>query len=170
MVNLFATMTIVGLWHGAGWTFIIWGMLHGAYLVIHKTYEKFVSARLTRAASHMYNVLTHALTFVCIVFAWGWFRALSVDQGISISGNLFGFSNASHFYALSKDAFIWLIAGYAICVTMPSSMAMFKMAQQEGPIKVRFKPGLAWAGGIAFICATSFLMFSRVSEFIYFQF
>lgn len=73
--NLMTTMILGGLWHGAGWNFVIWGALHGAYLVIHQ----FAQSCWRRISWHpprwLSDPLSVALTFVCVVFAWVYFRA-----------------------------------------------------------------------------------------------
>jgi D-alanyl-lipoteichoic acid acyltransferase DltB (MBOAT superfamily) len=75
-VNLLATMLLGGLWHGAGWTFVIWGGLHGAYLCVNNAWR---AARLAvvgeRAASRAEILSGALLTFLAVVFAWVFFRA-----------------------------------------------------------------------------------------------
>jgi alginate O-acetyltransferase complex protein AlgI len=91
-INLLLAMTIAGLWHGAGWTFVIWGTLHGVYLVINHGWrllrkklglnmEK--SSRLTTAVSML-------VTFIAITFAWVFFRAASVDASVEMIKGMTG--------------------------------------------------------------------------------
>src|ERR1700761_5838068 len=78
-VNLMVTMLLGGLWHGAAWTFVVWGALHGAYLCINHAWSNFgpsVSPRFTRVA----NAAAFALTFVSVVIAWVFFRADSISS------------------------------------------------------------------------------------------
>src|SRR6201996_1182088 len=78
-VNLMITMLLGGLWHGAAWTFVVWGALHGAYLCINHAWSNFgpsVSPRFTRVA----NAAAFALTFVSVVIAWVFFRADSISS------------------------------------------------------------------------------------------
>jgi alginate O-acetyltransferase complex protein AlgI len=74
-VNLMATMLIGGFWHGAGWNFILWGGLHGAYLVINHFWNQFTAGR--RGLGWFGPVLT----FLCVVVAWVPFRAH--DMGVT---------------------------------------------------------------------------------------
>ena len=79
-INLLLTMIIGGLWHGAGWNFIIWGGLHGVALVVHKIFVKYIkipSSRLVSILSVMIN-----FTFVCI--CWVFFRAQTLSDAITI--------------------------------------------------------------------------------------
>jgi len=76
-INLMTTMLLGGLWHGAGWTFIVWGGLHGLYLVINH-YWRLLKIRLSIREfrySILSNVLYFLLTFLAIVVAWVFFRS-----------------------------------------------------------------------------------------------
>jgi D-alanyl-lipoteichoic acid acyltransferase DltB (MBOAT superfamily) len=77
-VNLFATMVLGGMWHGAGWTFLLWGALHGFYLFICHLWQHLLPRlRLGRFAGG-------AVTLLCVVFAWVPFRATSLPAAINI--------------------------------------------------------------------------------------
>lgn len=86
--NLMATMLIGGLWHGAGWTFVVWGGLHGLFLTINHLWSaRFKAARrpsLTRRAA------ARALTFVAVVVAWVFFRATTFDEALAVLGAMAG--------------------------------------------------------------------------------
>jgi D-alanyl-lipoteichoic acid acyltransferase DltB (MBOAT superfamily) len=68
------TMLIGGLWHGAGWTFVAWGALHGAYLGIHRAFGAY-EPRGRPAAPRFSDLWKMVLTFHLVVFAWIFFRA-----------------------------------------------------------------------------------------------
>ncbi len=75
-VNLMLTMLLGGLWHGANWTFVIWGGLHGLYLGINHGYRALMGERLARVERWpVYRALAWALTFCAVVVAWVLFRA-----------------------------------------------------------------------------------------------
>lgn len=84
--NLMLTMLIGGLWHGAAWTFVIWGALHGAYLIAERLLRTHVWP------AHWNNVplrFGYALiTLLGVCFAWGWFRAADVGSGWRITRSL----------------------------------------------------------------------------------
>lgn len=82
MRNLLLTMLLGGLWHGAGWTFIIWGTLHGIFLVINHTWRK--------TGMKLPKPLCWLMTFNAVVLAWVFFRADSVKQALNIVGAMFG--------------------------------------------------------------------------------
>ena len=76
-VNLFLTMLIGGLWHGANWTFVFWGGLHGAFLIIHKFWlqirKKLGWQELDN--NFLWNSFSLVLTLLCVMLAWAYFRA-----------------------------------------------------------------------------------------------
>jgi D-alanyl-lipoteichoic acid acyltransferase DltB (MBOAT superfamily) len=90
--NLMATFALAGLWHGASWMFVIWGMLHGAALVVHRVWS--------RTGFHMPRVLAWFLTFNFINAAWVFFRAESMDgamkilRGMADVGSVFNYAVA----------------------------------------------------------------------------
>ncbi|MDO6459981.1 MBOAT family protein [Granulosicoccaceae sp. 1_MG-2023] len=91
-INLMATMLLGGLWHGAAWTFVFWGFLHGFYLVINHSWRG-LRARLPAG-----NILTRtleqtvywAITFLAVVVAWVYFRADSMSTANSIVAGMAG--------------------------------------------------------------------------------
>lgn len=96
-VNLMATMLLGGLWHGAGWTFVIWGGLHGFYLIIHQLWQglrRRLGHDLTRssAAGRFFGML---LTFLVVVIGWVFFRATSFDAALAILSGMAGLNGVS---------------------------------------------------------------------------
>jgi hypothetical protein len=75
ILNIMATMLLSGLWHGPGWTFVLWGGLHGSYLVINHQWRLLLK-RLNWAPVHwLYRGAGAALTFLAVTLAWALFRA-----------------------------------------------------------------------------------------------
>ena len=96
-INLMITMLLGGLWHGAGWTFVMWGALHGIYLIINHVWRA-----LRRAFGHDLNrsswwgrSLSMLITFMAVVVAWVFFRAESFAGAINV---LQGMSGINGFY------------------------------------------------------------------------
>ncbi len=86
LINLMITMVLGGLWHGAGWTFTLWGFLHGCYLIIHNAWHQL---------SQFFGIKLHKLfawwiTFSAILFAWVPFRALTFESTINIWRGMLG--------------------------------------------------------------------------------
>jgi hypothetical protein len=86
LLNLAIVMLLGGLWHGAGWTFVIWGALHGFYLVLNHSWQRLVPARDGTA----YRLAAWALTFLAVVFAWVVFRADSLEAAATMYRAMIG--------------------------------------------------------------------------------
>lgn len=84
--NLMATMVLGGLWHGAGWTFVVWGTLHGLFLVLNNVWQYFARTRLSPLPSW----LAGTITFVCVVFAWVYFRAPDLASANRVAAGMLG--------------------------------------------------------------------------------
>ncbi len=91
--NLLITMLLGGLWHGAGWTFVLWGGLHGVYLVINQAWHMFRTSVLHHDLSRQTRLGRAAgvfLTFLAVVVAWTFFRAHSAHSAINIIQSMAG--------------------------------------------------------------------------------
>jgi hypothetical protein len=190
-VNLLLTMVLGGIWHGAGWTFLLWGFLHGLYLCVNHGWShirsKFGWRRLPRC-------LAGVLTFLAVLMAWVPFRAgnyeLRADGSTgdalaataAVWSSMFGgegFSGlpdkASRVIA-SRDPLLVLIPLLA-CFLLPSTQEIFRRYR---PCHERLSRGVRrwwhWRPDVRFMVATLILLwviglnFDKVSEFIYFQF
>lgn len=82
-VNLIITFLIGGFWHGAGWNFIVWGLLHGVALVVHRVWLK------TKIRSPYF--MSWLLTIFFVHIAWVFFRAKNIDQAFGVLASMFGF-------------------------------------------------------------------------------
>lgn len=102
-LNLMITFIVSGLWHGANWTFVIWGALNGLFQII-VNFFKLNKRRDTSKVLHLINIL---ITFILIDFTWVFFRANNITHAMSIiesvftkSGGLFIGNNASFIYSI----------------------------------------------------------------------
>jgi hypothetical protein len=88
-------MLLGGLWHGAGWTFVIWGGLHGLYLIINHAWQE-TTARLGWAKGGRFAlVFSVLLTFLCTNIAWVFFRAPDINTAFSVLRGIFGLNGAA---------------------------------------------------------------------------
>jgi len=96
-INLMTTMLLGGLWHGAGWTFIFWGGLHGAYLVINHQYRSFRSwiGKDTREDGWLLRGIGWLVTFLAVIVSWVFFRAESFSSAQSILSSMIGLNGIS---------------------------------------------------------------------------
>lgn len=101
-VNLLLTFLISGLWHGAAWTFVIWGGLHGLYQVIgdltRNTKTKISESLNIRDNTFGYKFIQGIITFCLIDFAWLFFRANSMDSAVYIMKNTVAHLNPGIFF------------------------------------------------------------------------
>lgn len=91
--NQFVVFFLSGLWHGANWTFAIWGILHGIYIILSRLtrdiQNKFANKMGLTRFSKLYSVIRIIITFVLVDFAWIFFRANSLSDAMYICSNLF---------------------------------------------------------------------------------
>lgn len=87
--NLFLTMVIGGIWHGAGWNFLIWGALHGSYLIIFHAW-RYLCPALHALQSGWARMIGWAVTFVGVVVGWVFFRAVTFDGAITMLKGMVG--------------------------------------------------------------------------------
>ncbi len=94
-VNLLVTMLLGGLWHGAGWTFVIWGALHGFYLVINHAWIALRPSLPFRRGLPGGRVFATLLTFLAVVIGWVFFRAVSFGDATAILAGMAGANGAA---------------------------------------------------------------------------
>ena len=82
--NLLVVFFLAGLWHGASWNFVIWGLIHGAFLAGERTF-------LGRWVSQCWQPLQHVYVLFVVVCAWVFFRAETLDYALAYLGAMFGF-------------------------------------------------------------------------------
>lgn len=96
-LNLFITMVLGGLWHGAGWTFVAWGALHGAYLMVNHGWIAFRRRiGLSSAKSTVWGRFSaRCLTLLAVIVGWVFFRAESFEAATRMLAGMFGFNGVS---------------------------------------------------------------------------
>jgi alginate O-acetyltransferase complex protein AlgI len=83
-LNLVLTMVLGGLWHGAAWNFVIWGALHGVYLLINHVWAAIAVRFKLAVSSAGWRFCAIFLTFIAVCFSWIFFRATSIDIALQI--------------------------------------------------------------------------------------
>ncbi len=94
-LNLIITMLLGGLWHGAGWNFIIWGALHGIYLSINHAWQLLTCDRKIIKSSYLTRGVSWSITFLAVVFGWVFFRAETLDGALSMISSMLFFNGLS---------------------------------------------------------------------------
>ncbi len=172
LVNLFVVFVVSGLWHGANWTFVLWGAIHGVVVVVETAYRRLISKE---QRLHIPALVRWALTFAIADFAWIFFRANSIQDAGYVLGKLFDFSQGGAtllkpVFDLALDPHIeFLLLGGSIVLLLGIEW-LNRHIQLEA--KVMRRPLVRWAlyyaGALAVLFA--FLNTLTAEPFIYFQF
>src|SRR5262249_49141976 len=123
-LNLIVTMSLGGLWHGAAWTFVAWGLLHGMFLSLNHLWRS-TCARAPAAArfndSAIMIPVSWMLTFAAVTFAWCLFRAPSFEAALRVAGAMacFGADGASAFGWCEA---VIIVAGVGWVALLPNSI------------------------------------------------
>lgn len=157
LLAVFVAMFISGVWHGAGWTFVAWGSLHGAALVVNHVWRK--------RKWKMPAALGWLITFNFVNFSFVFFRAREWSDAVKVLKGMCGLSGVEfgrHAMAAvqGKDQILLLAAALAMVLATRNSVQMAET----------FRPG--WKSTLFLAVAACYALFnmSRVSEFLYFQF
>lgn len=176
-LNLMATMLLGGLWHGAGWTFVVWGALHGAYLAINHLWREWVAIKLLHWMPRWLSALTGGmLTFLAVVVAWVVFRATDMAQAMTLLKAMFGI-------AARPIAFDAVLHGNLLLLTDKSGRDLIKLLIPAllwvwlfpNSTRLRFLSGnvilaLLQAIIVLYLLYVIIDQFGSYSPFLYFQF
>jgi len=180
-VNLMVTMLLGGMWHGANWTFLAWGGLHGLYLCInhvwhtiagHSTVEKLNQSLLVRIASTI-------ATFFAVVVAWVFFKAesfigaLAILRGMSTLPdnfkNIFA-SNETLARLGFEQLFYLLLVSVVVTWGFPNTQQIFLNHPAKHLRRYLWRPTPAWALIFGALLAFCIMDMQHVTEFLYFRF
>ena len=195
--NIFIVMLVAGIWHGAGWTFIAWGCLHGILIIANH-----IARRLSPLPSHYYKVnflqrpFSWAFTFLTVTFSWVFFRANSISDALSICGSMLGLNGISVSprianklpMEISTGGFLhiaveraWLgvvtlealpliVIALSLCLMPSNNAQLFNFLVDN---RVRLFPMNIPTGfiiGLLFCICVVFITARATSNFLYFQF
>jgi alginate O-acetyltransferase complex protein AlgI len=181
--GLLVTMAIAGLWHGVGVTFLVWGLLHGVYLVVNHVWREARRALgLAGPRGWWGRPLGIAVTFAAVVVAWTIFRAPTWDAALAMLRGLAGASGVSGLGAFGAvpgasarrglGVIVVLLAVVWFAPTLSAWLARYSPAlDAPAPARWQWSPTPAWGalvGVMAALCL--YFMLARRMEFLYFQF
>jgi len=195
--NLFLTMLLGGLWHGAAWTFVAWGALHGLYLMVNHLWQA-LRARLgwpAESAGILGRSAGVALTFAAVTIAWVPFRATSFDAALRILAGMFGGNGAAGPQGAGESLFgvaygAAVYGGIDQTIVLAALALLTFTAPNTQEFMARFRPGLlssigrrsapphrlewqarpAWSLVIVAALLLALSRMSGVSPFLYYQF
>lgn len=179
-VNLMATMVLGGLWHGASWSFIVWGFLHGLYLGVNHAFRALCGERLLKqlAANRLFTLLAWLLTMLAVVVAWVVFRAETLPGALRMLQSMANLTltTPEHIYlwnaGLNLQTGMWWCGVLAVLAFVaPGSNNIGNQLLKVSHDRPAVRPFVL---GVA-LAAVAFLLIlnatrKSVSAFIYFNF
>jgi alginate O-acetyltransferase complex protein AlgI len=160
--NVAVTMFLAGLWHGAAWHFVVWGLLHGAFLVIER------GAQMLRLWPHEGSVLAGkvaagGVTFLCVCMAWTFFRATNFEQAMLLIQQMVSpFDTARGLERIDR------VTALTVVSALVATHAGLRNITLEGAIAAAGYPALAISLALMLIAIIS--VGGEARGFIYFQF
>jgi alginate O-acetyltransferase complex protein AlgI len=185
LANLLITMLLGGLWHGAGWTFVIWGGLHGVFLAVNHGWRKLVSTRIRPQNSNVLGrFFSWSLTFTLITIAWVPFRAATTDGAANILRSMLILNGREEMFnngLMSDSDLQFMFALLLVAIVFPNTQQImrryrpaFETYQGEIPRLHRrwleWRPTMTWNLFCILLLVLSVLNMTGYSEFLYFQF
>ena len=194
---IFLTFVIIGIWHGAGWTYVLFGVLHATYVSINEIWRdarkrqwKKTGRQATLATSAIAErAFAHALTLVCVLSANVMFRSDTIGTAFAFYKGMFGLAGETDFAAFDRPELLLFVgAGWLIIVLFPNTQQIMRAYRpaanwaQWSDVAVPFsasfivwrpnRRGLAGIGTLlaASITAMIIEMSREPAQFIYFQF
>lgn len=156
---LMITMLLGGLWHGAAWTFVVWGALHGLYLVI----ERLLRNRIKLRVSVLNGMFLALVTYTCVNITWVFFRAREFSTAKNMLASMFGLQNGEKIlqsFDIIK-VFVVVIIMF-ICHWLFRNTSLKAVSLKTPPVVL----GMVWALLFFLICIAQ----GSGEQFIYFQF
>jgi D-alanyl-lipoteichoic acid acyltransferase DltB (MBOAT superfamily) len=190
-LNLFLTMLLGGFWHGAGWTYICWGMVHGTCLMLNRGWMSLCQAvRFEPQNMPGWAALARLLTFTTVVVAWVFFRASNMDAALAMLKAMAGMGapdvpGCTLISCLDGGAIqvAWIAALLVVVWTFPNTQEILanvrpglvspgyrEILPQQPARRWMWRPSLAWLVAVAGVGIYAVLSISEFSEFIYFAF
>lgn len=174
-VPIFVTMGLAGVWHGAGATFLVFGLLHAAYLSLNHAWRilRPATAPARGASAVVWRV---GLTYLAVLVGSVFFRAPSLGAALHMLAGMAGLHGAGFALPAGGKAtlralqdVLWLAALYAIVWGMPNSQQIMGQAK-DGLARLTWRPSMPWAIGMGLAAGIGLLSIGGTGEFLYFQF
>jgi len=167
--NLSVVWLATGIWHGANWTFLLWGILHGVVIIIEKLFDLPKKLEKKKISSGIYQIFT----LLVVVLGWVLFRAESITQGMTYIKTMFGATSAmfvdtnTAFYF--REYFVLFAAGIFCALPLAKKLKESFSAKGE-KMAALCENWEAMVQLILFVISVSFLVMNAHNPFIYFNF
>ena len=170
-VNLITVFFLCGLWHGASWTFVIWGLFHGAFLVMERL-------GLARAVQSMWTPLRHAYLLVVVMIGWVFFRAETLPAALGVLTAMSGLGHPQPTiydvtWYLTPEVVAVIVAGVVAATPVGPALARTLWPEQDGErVRLAWLPSAAVTAGLFVLLAASVMLSAArtYNPFIYFRF
>ncbi len=177
MRNLFVSMILIGLWHGAGWTFVLWGGIHGILLMVNHQWR--------RLDIHLPKVLNWSLTFLCVTVCWVLFRADNFHEAAAVLSAMADIGNIVLPQGGIYERYLGFLQNWGVAfgpwvmkVSLKRgvvTLVVLLIAQLylRNPLelmKTSFRPDWKWSAAVVFGLVYGILHIAKNSPFLYFQF
>jgi len=168
--NIFAIFLVSGFWHGANWTFILWGGIHAVcYIpqVFSKTNRRFLDwVAKNKMIPSLYELYRVFLTFFIVTFAWIFFRAPSIEDAFKYIGSIFKFNNSSDgYFQLDISLLNYIIPFILIMLVLEWFNRAYEYGIKQLPSNIFVRYSI-----YIFLSLIVLQYLYGESEFIYFQF
>ncbi len=193
MLVTIISMGISGLWHGAGWTFIAWGLLHGILLAINHSWRKLRIAR-TLAQREIFRIASTGITYLLVTLAMVLFRSSDINSALKMYSLLFSTENFTWTHHLHQpvindicrqlgitlsplqkllpvllfmQAWVWFLPSMQqVMGSPPYASSALRLPES----RLQWRASNAWILAVIVALATSIMAFYQTAEFVYFQF
>ena len=160
-INLIIVFFITGLWHGASWNFIVWGLFHGFFLILERIGLSKILDKLPKAISHIYTLLV-------VTIAWVLFRANTLYDALQYIKNMFSFktdmnSGILEYYITKEVVFAFILA-------LIFSFPIYKLTENKLVLKSYYPILKMILLFVIFIISITYIAVDTYNPFIYFRF
>lgn len=170
-LNLYIVFFLTGLWHGASWTFVIWGLMHGSFMVLERVGFDRLLGKMFRSVRHLYTLLV-------VVVAWVFFRSDNLDYALQFIGRMFSFHNeqGAMIFLQFYNQPLYNLAGIVSLIGCTPLLARLNDGWKE---RIHSGSGFLWhvrhigviiAVTVILVLSCCFLVTGSYNPFIYFRF
>ena len=182
---LMVTFLIIGVWHGAGWNFVIFGILQGVFIITNSLWQQF---RRNALNQNLYEttvagrIFARGITTTCAIYSLVFFKAATTTGAMMMASGMLGLDGISlETPLIDAESFVLYGTGaFAIIYLLPNTQQLFvdyepsleppRKEDRRWLEKLKWEPNWQWATICSAMFIAAFVNMSKVSEFIYFQF
>ncbi|NBC56695.1 MAG: MBOAT family protein [Bacteroidetes bacterium] len=161
--NLFIVFFVTGLWHGAAWNFVVWGLFHGFFLILERLY-------LNKVFKHIWSPLLHLYSLMVVILGWVLFRANNFNDAKMFYNKLFLYTEGNlssneyiNYFGINNEIYFAMVLGVIFSIPIFNLFNKFQVSNSSLYFKHSFLI-------ILFIISLSYVASDSYNPFIYFRF